>query len=344
MSQTINPRIITDESLLASYLEGKNPECFTDRLHAFIRQQCETWPELKEARGNLAQSLTKTFFLSGLEVRLQHNPYRIKSSSTRVDKAFIDKRPCFLCPDRLYPDQKALVYQRSWLILNNPYPIFPDHLVIASRDHLPQDIHSCLGAMTDFVQDSNFSFTSFYNGPACGASAPDHLHFQACPEGGIPVTAQLDHLLCLHKGASPFTAAGGHASGTCLTGELDRRAVFICLTGDKAFLVHRMTAVVDYLKEKTRQAEEPKINVIISPYQHSFMGLIFPRRAHRPACYFRDDPGKMLVSPGAVDIGGLIILPRRQDYDGMTAEVLLGIFSEVCYEKDIFRGLGGMDW
>lgn len=353
IEQLNNPHIITDESILAPYVDKKQPVVFSRTLAAFIRHQCATWPELKEAREYLEQSLTKYFFLTDLDVYLQHNPHRIKSSSTRVDREFIEKRPCFLCPDRLYENQKALVYQKEWLILNNPYPIFPDHLVVSHNGHLPQDIHTCLRAMIDFVKDLDFSFTAFYNGPACGASAPDHLHFQACPEGGIPITGQLAGMLSKQDSQSLFTVLEKCDTGICATGERDSRAFFICITDDRNFLCKRLTAVVNFLKEETRNAEEPKINLIISrldtpstlPSLHGgkektgFMGIIFPRRAHRPACYFKKDGDMMLVSPGAVDIGGLIILPRREDYERMNRELLLGIFSEVCFGKEIFKNL-----
>jgi hypothetical protein len=330
---------ITDETILAPYLDKKQPDGFARTLAAFIRHQCATWPELKTARDHLQQSLTKKFFLTDLEICLQHNPHRIKSSSTRVDREFIEKRPCFLCPDRLYENQKALVYQKEWLILNNPYPIFPDHLVIAHNGHLPQDINACLRSMTGFVRALDFSYTAFYNGPACGASAPDHLHFQACPEGGIPITRQLAGLPGKMNGSGQLSIIKQHNDCTCYIAELDCRALFLCMTPHLDFLHEQMTAVLKFLKEETRNAEEPMINVMISGGNGVFTGIIFPRKAHRPACYFKKDRDMMLVSPGAVDVGGLMILPRHEDYERMNRELLLGIFSEVCYGKEIFKNL-----
>ncbi|MEI6125947.1 MAG: DUF4922 domain-containing protein [Pseudomonadota bacterium] len=359
MKQSNNSHVIHDESILTPYLEGKKPTVFSDKLAAFIKHQCETWPELQEARDFLKQSLIRKIFLTSHDSFLQHNPQRIKSSSTRIDKEFIEKRPCFLCPDRLYENQKALLYQREWLILNNPYPIFPNHLVIAHAGHLPQVVHSCLRAMPDFVADLNFSCTAFYNGPACGASAPDHLHFQACPDGGIPITGQLAAIL--KKKDFPFTLLEKDKGGACLTGELDSRAFFMCITGDRDFLRDRLTGVVKFLKEETRSVDEPMINLLIAGLNETegffpsvemsqtaqkgfrpaakFMGIIFPRKAHRPACYFKKNEDMLMVSPGTVDIGGLIILPRREDYERMERDLLLGIFSEVCYGEEIFKNL-----
>ena len=365
MEQKSSSHIITDEAILSPYFCGKNQGAFADRLAAFIKHQCATWPELKEAREYLQQSLTKKIFLSHLDFYLQHNPHRMKSSSAPVDREFIEKRPCFLCLARLYENQKALLYRKEWLILNNPYPIFPDHLVISHTSHLPQEIHSCLPAMLDFVKELDFSFTAFYNGPACGASAPDHLHFQACPDGGIPITGQLAELL--KNQGSLFTRLDNNKDGACFTGELDSRALFMCIAEDRDFLFDMLTRALKFLKEDTRSAEEPMINLLIAglkaapssqPFsvkgagvsppskgrglrgggtKHKLMGIIFPRKAHRPACYFKKNEELLLVSPGAVDIGGLIILPRKEDFERMNRELLRGILSEVCCRKEIFR-------
>ncbi len=115
--------IFADDALLAPYLAFAKPS-LEQKVSAFIRQQLATWPELREAHDGLRQSLFKKFFLTDLEVELQHNPFRMKSSSAKVDKQSIEKRPCFLCPENLYPDQRALAYRGGWLMLCNPYPIF----------------------------------------------------------------------------------------------------------------------------------------------------------------------------------------------------------------------------
>lgn len=363
--------LITDLSILLPYADGSDLGTFPAALGAFIRHQQATWPELKTARANLTQSLFSKFSLTDLEVFVQHNPHRIKSSATRVDSDFIKNRPCFLCADRLYERQRALPYREEWLVLNNPFPIFNDHLVITHRSHLVQSIDTCLAAMAAFVRDTDYAYTAFYNGPACGASAPDHLHFQACPEGAIPITHQLRGLLTRNGAGTPLVPVAGERV-RCYTGEFDGRGIFVCLSNDEDLLCNVLKRVVAFLAETTRSTGEPMINVMISQFasfptspQHPgtpphsiysdnepfiaeeplakehplYMGILFPRKAHRPACYFKKGADKMLVSPGAVDIGGLIILPRRVDFDRMTGDLLLGIFSEVCYGRDIFKGL-----
>ena len=329
-------QIIADDRLLTPYLVPEGT-AFEQRLSAFVRQQLDSWPELRKAHEGLAQSLYKKFFLTDLEVELQHNPFRMKSSSAKVDKQSIEARPCFLCPENLYPDQRALAYKNDWLILGNPFPIFPDHLVISHKDHLPQKIGSCLGAMLLFVADSNGVFEAFYNGPACGASAPDHLHFQAYPSGGIPLVSQAQLLLAAVMGLSQIDDMQGQ--GACFAGEVDRRGVLICRSPNHAALEENLMRTVRHLKNVTRAHDEPLVNILIAADGPDLIGILLPRKAHRPACYFSQDISRMVVSPGAVDVGGLLVLPRREDYERMTREQVLGIFSEVCHGKDVLEGL-----
>jgi hypothetical protein len=329
--------IIADEKLLSSYSEISALPSLPGRLAAFIRQQLATWDELREAHVGLRQSLYKKFFLTDLEVGLQHNPFRMKSSSAKVDKKSIEKRPCFLCPDNLYLHQRALAYREGWLVLCNPYPIFADHLVISHTDHRPQKIGDCLGAMLSFVVDSQGMFEAFYNGPACGASAPDHLHFQAYPAGGIPLVPQVQLLLAAGTGLSRIDAMQGQ--GACFTGEVDGRGVFICRSRDRAALEENLLRAVAHLKNVTSAHDEPLANILIAADGPEHIAMLLPRKAHRPACYFSRYGDHMVVSPGAVDVGGLLVLPRREDYMRITRAQVLEVFSQVCHGVDVFEGL-----
>jgi hypothetical protein len=326
--------ILADDTVLTPFLD-QDQAAFGGRLSAFIRHQLATWPELSQAHEGLAQSLYKKFFLTDLEVLLQHNPFRMKSSSARVDEKSVRQRACFLCPENLYPNQRALAYRDAWLVLCNPYPIFPGHLVISHKDHRPQEIGACLGAMLSFVADAKGSFEAFYNGPACGASAPDHLHFQAYPAGGIPLVEQVQLLAAAGMGLSEMGDMQGQ--GTCFAGEADGRGVLVCRSPDPCFLERQLNRVAAYLKQETGALDEALINIIIAAEGPDLIAILLPRKAHRPACYFREDGDRMLVSPGAVDVGGLLVLPRCEDYARLTREQVLGVYSEVCYGKDILH-------
>ncbi len=331
--------VIINDALLQPFMENSSSEVFVKKLSAFVRQQIAVWPGLKQARELLKKSTTRKIFLSDLDVYLQHNPQRIKSSSSSVDRESIEKRLCFLCPDNLYKKQLGLAYKKDWLILNNPFPVFADHLVVSSLSHQPQLIEKALGTMICFVKDTGLSFTAFYNGPSCGASAPDHLHFQACPDGGLPITGQAAKILHSHLPESPLFSVGKNSNIKSLAGVLDKRALFLCVTPEHEFLFEQMEKALIFIKEQSGAADEPMVNLIVSGTGKNYMGIIFPRRAHRPACYYRKDNEMMIISPGTVDMGGLIIMPRKEDYARMNQEITLKIFSEVSYGPEFFRQL-----
>ena len=336
--QTKTARIIDCKSdLLKPFLNKSSSGNLAPVLNAFIKQQIASWPELKTALQNLDEQIIKPVFLSELQVQLHHTPHRIKSSASKVDKKSISERPCFLCTDNLYEKQLAMTYHENWLILNNPFPIFKDHLVVSHKAHLLQDIKDALPAMINFVQDTDFSFSAFYNGPACGASAPDHLHFQACKKNDLPIIGQLKKIFSVDP--SQIQIIDQNSSITSYTGTLDKRGVFVCTSEEKEAILSRLHQVLSYLKSLTHSPEEPLINIIISGTENTFTAIMFPRKAHRPECFFREDSGKFLVSPGAVDVAGSIILPLKADYDRMDRNLLLNIFSEVCLDHSIFQNL-----
>ncbi len=332
-------RVLLDDELLKSLLVEKPSPSLADAVHALIQHQAVHWPELKKVRESLAQIIVRKIFLESLEVTLQFNPGRIVSAGAPVDRESINRRPCFLCVHNLPAEQRGLLYKEEWLILNNPAPLFPDHLVISHRDHRPQMADAALPAMIALVTDLQFSFSAFYNGPACGASAPDHLHFQMCPDGEIPLVSQIHALMGIDSGKQVLTVIDEGREGTCCTGYPDRRAFFICKTGSPSFLLERLTRALQLLPVVPDVSPEPLVNLIIAGRKGCYYGILFPRKAHRPACYFRDGAGKMLISPGAVDVGGLIILPRKEDFASITREMVLAIFQEVCQGPEVFAGL-----
>ena len=331
------PHIIT-EAELQPFLAGRNPGLIGDRLAAFIEAQCAAWPLLAEARKGLDRVLQKQVALQDCAVTVQHNPGRIRSCATRVDKAWIAERPCFLCPDRLYPGQKGLPYLQDWLILNNPFPIFYDHLVVTHTRHIPQRIEAALDVMLEIVRDLGGAYTAFYNGPACGASAPDHLHFQLCPEGQLRLPDQL----AAPGRRAALSALAEDASGSWYIGTADQRGFFFCTAPDPHVVRAQLTAAIRLLAKRLPDPEEPCINLIVAGSTNACRGVLLPRKAHRPACYYREDAAGLLVSPGAVDLGGVVILPRPEDYAKIDKALLLQIFSEVCRGAEVFEGLGSV--
>jgi hypothetical protein len=332
-------RVLLDEALLEQFLVDGSSKNLLSSVRGFVKHQVANWPDLTQARNQLCTTQLRNIFLSNLTVTLQFNPGRIVSAQAPVDNESIRKRPCFLCIENLPSRQKALLYQCEWLILNNPAPLFYDHLVISHQQHVPQRIDNALQAMISLVSDLDFQFEAFYNGPACGASAPDHLHFQMCPRGGIPFVAQIDDMIKNSTGTAILNVIDEQKEGISFTGYVDNRSVFICRTSTLELLQSTLSRVLIYLKTMTGCPEEPMVNLIIAGIEEYYYGIVFPRKMHRPACYYRTDARQILVSPGSVDVGGLVILPRREDYAHLDKDMLLTIFREVCYGPDIFTKL-----
>lgn len=310
-------------------------------IRALIAQQCASWPLLRQARENFRSTvLTKTLRLSDTHVLVQHNPSRVRSTASAVDKKSVSQRPCFLCAENLYPEQKGLLFSKTWHIINNPFPVCPDHLVINYNRHTEQNITDALESMIRFVSEAQGCFDAFYNGPACGASAPDHLHYQACPAGTLPLVSCIGHLLSGRGRHAALNLLHSSTDSSVLgTGSVDGRGFFAARAQLPRQLLSDIGAAIEFLTNKTEPCSEPMVNVIISGAENQMLGIVLPRRKHRPACFFEEHSDKLLISPGAVDLAGMAILPRKADFDTITAARLEEIFNEVCHGPEIFAGL-----
>lgn len=317
-------KIITDAQL-QPYRDSAN-ESLLGQLRSFIRQQRATWADLEAAQQALETSLHRTLRLPDSEVELQCNPGRTRSTTAKVASEDVAQRPCFLCPENLYPEQLALPFSTDWLILNNPFPIFTDHLVVSSADHADQLLETALPVMVEFVDTFEGTFSAFYNGARCGASAPDHLHFQACPANKLPLERQLRPLLDKPQEETPW-----HLK------TLDNRGIGLCRTDSARALLEHLRAMYAHLNLKAEPGCEADLNLIIFGCPGKIAAAVLPRRAHRPACFFASGDDQCVISPGAVDVGGLAILPRQQDFERMTAEKMLSIYQEVCLPADVIQ-------
>ena len=70
-------------------------------------------------------------------------------------------------------------------------PVFSPHFTVSHLDHRPQAIAEQIDAFLRLMADFGSGWTVLYNGPRCGASAPDHLHFQAVPSGQMPIEKEI---------------------------------------------------------------------------------------------------------------------------------------------------------
>lgn len=327
-------------------------------IDKFVLDQLSVWPMAASNFRDLKNVETRSLEVGGLEVRLQHNPARIRSSAAKVDKASLQARKCFLCSENRPQEQISMEFEgrkgRKYNILINPYPIFPEHLVIARNTHVPQSIWHRLPDMTDLARHHP-SFTIFYNGPKCGASAPDHFHFQACPRGLMPLENDIDRLLDEKKAGKPAETL------TWLTSVQDAelfhydkftKGVFVLTATTSKSMAKLFYRLLDCLPQREDETEpmfnllawyKPKPSQKISGISHGRFGeyraVLLARDKHRSHHYFTDGPDHLTMSPGCADMAGLFIVPNTDDYQKLDPSMLESMLSEVSISGDTERNV-----
>lgn len=295
-----------------------------EEVKKMILRQPLCWNLARENYEALNGIETKSIFLDGHTIRVQFNPARTVSTNANVDKDYIRKRRCFLCPENLPAEQLRLPVLDKYIILCNPYPIFPSHLTISSVVHSPQLIHDRIDDMLRLAQLLP-EFTIFYNGPCSGASAPDHAHFQASPFGLMPIDEEIP---AFFSSVIEYKAASVHE----LSGYL--RNGFVITSDTKDGAAAAFTYLYKYLPIDN-VAEEPMMNLFANKIGGGFRLTVIPRKRHRPWQYFEEAGNeRFLSSPGAADIGGLFITVRADDFSKVSDKLLRDIYSQVCYGDD----------
>jgi hypothetical protein len=251
------------------------------------------------------------------------------STGARVDPASIRQRKCFLCVEHLPPEQQGIGYGKDLLILCNPAPIFAEHFTISHREHREQRLAPHVPTLLRLAADLGPDFSVFYNGPRCGASAPDHFHFQAAPLSAIPVVREASGSstvsVCEIVSVRVSTIAGYGRTIATLRGN-DAEAM--------AGAFERFLAA---WQRVDGHGEEPMMNVIASRTGGEYQVVIFLRRKHRPEAFFKEGDGQVLVSPAAVDIGGLVITPREREFTTLTSDTIASIFDEVSCGPEVLE-------
>jgi hypothetical protein len=248
-----------------------------------------------------------------------------------TDAVSIAKRPCFLCSDQHPSAQAAILYHSAFEILCNPYPIFTPHLTIVHCRHWPQVMGENARDFLALARDLSPRFSVFYNGPRCGASAPDHLHFQASPAGAIPV----EHEDAIAGEALETPMA--HVS-FFVSSRLGRR--YLLLEGElPEAMASAITTVMTILKAIAGGKEEAMVNIIAAFADGRWRVRIFPRGKHRPDVFFRQGDDALAVTPGAVEMGGLIITTRERDFMQLDRAQLVEIFEDVSADEKTVRSL-----
>ena len=293
-----------------------------------LSEQKKTWEELGKGYESLKSVKERVLSCGGFSVRLQYNPGRIKSSLAEVGGKNAGERRCFLCLDRLPERQKGVLYRSEYLILCNPMPVFPSHFVVSHLDHCPQAIAEHIDLFLRLAADFGPDWTVLYNGPKCGASAPDHLHFHAGPSGQMPVEKEMrrENSVILSR----------QIGGVRLhrLGDLGREVIL--LEGDDPMVVGNVFKMfLSALKKVLQVDEEPMINIAGFQKGGKWCLMIFPRRKHRPEAFFGEGDARIVVSPGVIDMGGLVITPVEKDFERLDGADVENIYREVSLEGKI---------
>ncbi|MBV3867168.1 DUF4922 domain-containing protein [Phocaeicola coprocola] len=307
----------------------------------FTENQLAKWQTARTNHEALNQIETRRFELAGNTITVQFNPARAVSTCAKVDKSSIEARKCFLCPENKPNEQDEIIISldEPFSLRINPYPILPGHLTISSLKHQDQvladkTIRQLPGKLISWLEEYFASgYVLFYNGAKCGASAPDHFHFQAVKQSDVPVIQQWERLMETAVREKEIKTENGNTySSFQITSYICPIQVFIC--NHSADILPEM--INQYLESlPLHEGEsEPRYNLFAwQDKQRGFTMAYFPREEHRPACYTATRGEQLLVSPGALDMAGLLVTPRKEDFDRITESDITKIYKEVAYHN-----------
>ena len=313
-------------------LQGKLDLLQDSPLQRFFNRQLERWDNVRIRYRELRNVKTRELAVGASSIVVQWNPARMVSTGAKIDTKTLCERPCFLCEQNRPSEQLKKTVDNQYELLVNPYPILAQHYTIPSVEHKPQLIYNAYSEIYKLL-DEFPNLTVFYNGPQCGASAPDHAHFQAGTSGLLPLqlawqrlSRNLTRIIFLNEDEDlsliddyPTTAflIRSHSS----------------YGGEQLF--RRLYEVM----EKGQHGEEPMMNIVSWRKDDEYLVVVFPRTKHRPDCYYAEGDNQYIISPGALDMAGLIITPRQEDYDRITPAIALGILQEISLTGDALQTL-----
>lgn len=287
----------------------------------FIDAQLSDWPLARENYQALGKTERRSIRLGDLTVGIQHNPARIVSTAAKTDAKTLAERPCFLCQKNRPPQQVGFEIAEGWELLLNPYPIFPTHFTIVSKKHQPQE-----GLPLDMVTMAEKlpGHTVFFNGKRAGASCPDHLHCQAVK------TIELPLMLLIEKRHS--LESGRIADDKSLGLDVPMAFMSVIVTPDNEGMMTLASLEETIGKEFI---EEGRLNAFVWIEGNGLLRICaVPRGAHRPSCYGTGDD-EHLISPGCIDMTGVLIAPLKKDYDTLTEEEVRSIYRECSIQRHI---------
>ena len=321
-------RLLSDTALVP-YVAPGTEMGLQARVAALLAQQHKTWRMLRAGTAALAAAQYRSLQVNGSEVIAQYNPQRLVSTAAQVDARSIRARRCFLCAEHLPLEERGLAWGEDFVILCNPFPILPNHLVIAARSHRPQAIAGSYGTLLDLAATLGEVYWVLYNGPACGASAPDHLHVQAGTRALLPILHEVEHW--------PHGQVIQHADQEvfALTGY--RLQVLIARGSKRSTLLAWLQHAVAALAAVTHASDhEPLLNLLVTCEAAGWTVYVFPRARHRPACYFAEGEAQLTVSPAALDLAGVLVVPDADHFTRIRAQDIARIYAEVTVDAPRF--------
>ena len=305
-------------------LQGKADIMEDSSISRFFNRQMEKWADARHRFRDLKH--VETHQLSD-QLKVQWNPARIVSTGAKIDKKTLGDRPCFLCDKNRPKEQISKQIDERFLLLVNPFPILPIHFTIPARKHQPQSIYKNYGEMHRFLS-LHSELMVFYNGPKCGASAPDHLHFQAGTSGILPLQANWQRL---SRNLTDIISLNDDEKIALIHDFVVPAFVIISKSEDSdEALFQRLYKSMPVRGDET----EPMMNIIAWRKGDEYISVVIPREKHRPEAYFVEGDAQMMVSPGALDMSGLIITPREEDFRKLTEESATAILQECGVSTD----------
>ena len=309
-------------------LQGKQELMADSPLQRFFNRQLEKWEAARQRYHDLRSAKVRELAVGTYSIQVQWNPARMVSTGAKMDRKTIAERPCFLCEKNRPKEQIKKEIDGQYELLVNPFPILQQHFTIPSLKHQPQRILDSYGEIHKLLEDFP-EMMVFYNGPLCGASAPDHAHFQAGTSGLLPLQMSWQRL---SRNLTPLVSLNDD-EGIALIDEYPCTALLIrsrSQYGDEQ-LFRR-------LYEALPAADpEPMMNIVAWRCNDDFLSVVFPRTKHRPDCYYKEGNGQFVISPGALDMAGLIITPRQEDFERLTPEIALSILDEITLKGEALQ-------
>lgn len=305
-------------------LQNDRPaEPLRKRVDDLFAQQRETWLALRDGEAALAHLQRKTLSDGNESIIVQVNPARRRSTLANTDAKAVAARACFLCPENMPMEERGVAFE-DLVIMPNPYPILPLHCTIAAREHRPQQLCDQVGKFLRLAKELGPDLAVLYNGPRCGASAPDHFHFQAACANEIPILSQLRALDSASR-ITPHTTFGRN---------------LLLITGS---IANEVAANVERSVNALRQIEatpnEPMLNLLAHFADDRYTVALFPRAAHRPKCYFATGPNQLLISPAVLEMCGILVATELEHFERINIPIAGKIYEEVSLNPEHFARL-----